>query len=287
MVVTRGQQNGLEPANKDRSTRLRSGIPGGRENTKITKALKKRVVKKRTDVLVPHATPTEHSPFLGLPAELRNQIYAFSAQESSAVLIHYARGRLISNSPLMGVNRQVRNEYTSVLYLSAPLITAHVRNFSFDNIVTFLNRLSDHELAALPSQQVPSERQILAKLHIDGPALVERLDRWLNRCEHPTKKGTSITVSYVVHGDEGEGLPSWARRDMTTVRGVYFTQLRALNRMERSKMNDGRVYEELKKITEALLVPQPPVPGMWERKRKSPEGTSADLDSPEADMTGL
>ncbi|KAK4896882.1 hypothetical protein LTR27_005129 [Elasticomyces elasticus] len=245
MVVTRGQQNGLEPANKDRSTRLLSGISGGRESMNITKASKKHIVKKRTNVLVPHATPKDHSPFLSLPAELRNLIYECSVEQSSAVLIHYARGRLISNSPLMGVNRQVRNEYTSVLYLAAPLITAHIRNGDFAHLVTFLNRLSDHELAALPSQEVPSERQILAKLHIDGPTLTERLDRWLNR-----------------------------------LRGVYMAQLSALIRMEKFEMDDGRAYQELKKIVEALKVPQPSVPGMWERERKPSEVTSAILDSP-------
>ncbi|KAK5687452.1 hypothetical protein LTS10_001590 [Elasticomyces elasticus] len=280
MVVTRGQQNGLEPANKDRITRLRSGISGGRDSTKITKAPKKRVVTKRTYVPVPNATTNNRSPLLNLPPELRNQIFEYSAQESSAVLIHYARGRLISNSPLMGVNRQVRNEYTSALYLNAPLITAQILNFDFAHIVTFLNRLSDHELTALPSQQVPSERQILAKLHIDGPALTERLDRWLNRCEHPTKKGTSMVVSYMVHGAGGDPLSPWVRPGAYTVRGVYMAQLSALIRMEKFEMDDGRVYQELKKIVEALKVPQPSVPGMWERKRKPSEVTSADLDSP-------
>ncbi|KAK5740796.1 hypothetical protein LTR17_004386 [Elasticomyces elasticus] len=250
MVVTRGQQNGLEPANKDRSTRLRSGISHGRERTKITKAPKKRFVKKRTDVPVPHATPNEHSPFLSLPAELRNLIYAFSAQESSAVLIHHARGRLISDSPLMRVNRQVRNEYTSVLYLTAPLITAHVRSWDFAHVVTFLNRLSDRELAALPSQQVPSERRILAKLHFDGPVLTERLDRWLNRREHPTKKGTSMVVSYVVHSAGGEGLSPWVMPGLNIVR------------MKHHKVDEGRAYEELQRIVAALRAPQPPVPGM-------------------------
>ncbi|KAK5742853.1 hypothetical protein LTR17_003101 [Elasticomyces elasticus] len=262
MVITRGQQNGLEPANNDRSTRLRSGISRGRDSTKITKAPKKRTVKKRTNVPVSHATTNDESPFLGLPPELRTLIYEFSVQESSAVLIHYARGRLISDSPLMRVNRQVRNEYTSMLYLTAPLIIAHIWSWDFAHIVTFLNRLSDRELAALPSKQVPSERQILAKLHFDGPALTERLDRWLNRREHLTKKGTSVVVSYEVHSAGGEGLSPWVMPGLNIVRYIYIKQLMALNRMKHHKVNEGRAYEELQKIVAALRAPPPPVLGM-------------------------
>ncbi|KAK5728501.1 hypothetical protein LTR15_001637 [Elasticomyces elasticus] len=162
----------------------------------------------------------------------------------------------------MGVNRQVRNEYTSVLYLTAPLVTARIRSFDFAHVVTFLNRLSNHELAALPSQQVPSERQILAKLHFDGPALTERLDRWLNRREHPTKKGTSVVVSYVVHSAASKGHPSYFMPSLNTVRYIYIKQLMALNRMEHHKVNEGMAYEELQKIVAALAAPQPPVPGM-------------------------
>lgn len=222
--------------------------------------------------------PRKPSPFLELPAELRNEIYDYVAPSYTAVLRQNARGRLLTNSPLAAVSRQVCEEYIATLYLCAP-ITAHVKNLDFSHLVTFLNKLSDRELRALPSVNVPSERHILIKLNITDacPPISDMLNRWLLRCEHPTKKGTNLQVSYVVSGNQYfTPHPSYASISNTwhlptalyrhgalgrpphigtPVGNVYHAQKRTLEKMEEAEMAEGRVYEELRKVVRALKKP--------------------------------
>ena len=146
--------------------------------------------------------PTEYFPFLKLPAELRNTVYEYVVHDAGAVLRPKGYGRLASRSAICRVSRQVHDEYLSVVYVSAPEIRAYVTNFNFAHIIKFLNQLSNRELSALPTLNIPSERRLLIDIDVTEtcPANPEELHRWLLRCEHPTKKGTNINASYVVRG---------------------------------------------------------------------------------------
>ncbi|KAK3110216.1 hypothetical protein LTR53_015717 [Teratosphaeriaceae sp. CCFEE 6253] len=120
--------------------------------------------------------------FLGLPPELRYSINEYT-MNTKAVLRPQAPGRLLGQSPLLRVSRQLREEAASVMYLMTPRITAHVKNLNFFHIVTFFNRLSERESNALPSLTALSDRKIQVKIHItdacrSNPNL---LHRWLRR----------------------------------------------------------------------------------------------------------
>lgn len=136
---------------------------------------------------------------------------------------------------------------------------------------------------------VPSERRIEVELHLtlnDTPGTA-MLQRWLMRCQHPTKRGTNLRISYVVYGRDQfvydkSALPRMmssrssatatsmlnALRSLgprphigTPVGDVYLVQKASLERMEKAGLGEGRVHEELKKIVEALQAPRPSVLG--------------------------
>ncbi|KAK5694757.1 hypothetical protein LTR97_009347 [Elasticomyces elasticus] len=229
--------------------------------------------------------PAKTFPFLDLPAELRNAIYEYNTLSSTAVLRPTPRGRLLSDSPLMRVSHQVRDEYTAALLLAAPTITAFARDLDLSHIVTFLNKLSDRELSVLPSNASTSDRQIMVKLELtpNGLPQFDMLDRWLVRCGHASKKGTNIKMSYTVYGTQvflacpytqrynHHHSPSYSTaigmqiagtlglppRVGTPVGDVYVAQKAALRRMEKAGMGSGRVCQELKKIVIAMRAPQP------------------------------
>lgn len=138
-------------------------------------------------------------PFLGLPPELRNHIYTYVINDDpTAYIRHSNRGCLVNNSGLSNVNRQIRDEFTSLLHVSATSIVAKVTNFDFSHIITFLNRLSEIDLETLPSTSHAANQKLIVRLAVRSRVADHRskLQRWLNRLDHPTKKGTAVTVEY-------------------------------------------------------------------------------------------
>lgn len=142
--------------------------------------------------------------FLDLPTELRASVYQFVLQdEPKAYLSTRSRGTLITQSALSRTNRQVRSEFLSAAYIYTPQIKAYVKNFDFQHIVTFLNRLSEREMEVLI--EGPTSREIIIELSIDrkflenefGPDMT-LFSRWINRLAHPTKKGTKILTEYAM-----------------------------------------------------------------------------------------
>jgi hypothetical protein len=130
---------------------------------------------------------TQHSAFLNLPVELRDEIYSHVATDdptSSRIVFdaqpHGADGRsasghrgfarirrLISRTTsqpdtvtpiehhsLLYACKQLRREYTRAL-LRYPGITATIHNFDFQPFMAFLSRLPSSYLALLPKQSTP------------------------------------------------------------------------------------------------------------------------------------
>ncbi|KAK4543647.1 hypothetical protein LTR36_005292 [Oleoguttula mirabilis] len=142
--------------------------------------------------------PNEVSLLLDLPAELRNTIYMMVLDDTEVLLARVRNMKaLAAESALPRVNKQVRDEFLSTATLAANIHTTSI-DFDFRHIVAFLNRLSDAELQALPSANIPNERKITVDLTIsEGCAREpEFLQRWINRAGHPTKKGTNIDFQY-------------------------------------------------------------------------------------------
>jgi len=201
----------------------------------------------------------DSSPLLQLPAELRNDIYEYIAVDACAELHPRTRGKLASRSTLCRVSKQVRDEYHAVLYMTTPYIKAHVKDFDFGHIVTFLNKLSDRELNALPTLSIPTQRKLHIHTHITEacPGNPEGLQKWLLRCQHPTKKGTRIDVDYTVEGRKSinrfwfAGVPYSAQGAPCHVWRTLTEKLKQLETTT-EEGRDSRLYQELKKVVDAV-----------------------------------
>ena len=132
---------------------------------------------------------------LDLPGELRNMIYVDVAQQSTAVV---KRRQLTDHSGLLEANTQLHDEYLSMLILHASKIQVEVTNFDFRCAVTFINRLSNTEINALPTVAKPSTRKIEIVLVVTKTVSKNEdlLSRWLNRAGNTTKKGTMLDINY-------------------------------------------------------------------------------------------
>jgi len=256
----------------------------------------KKKARKATSINTSTANDTPKSPFLELPAELRNTVleYAAATADEPAVLRPNGKGQLRSTSPLMRVSRQIRDEFQAALYVAAPLL-ANVKDFNFAHVVAFLNKLTDRGLNPLPSirksKAAKRERTMTIALHISAncPLHSDDLDRWLARRNHPTKKGSRIRISYQVYGvhrfspetchasitkDQGSrlktrALEAGARLAIphagTPVGEVMRVQKEGLRKMKKAGLRQSRVYWELKQIRKALRKPLPPVMSAKER----------------------
>ncbi|KAK3070434.1 hypothetical protein LTR53_010476 [Teratosphaeriaceae sp. CCFEE 6253] len=195
------------------------------------------------------ADPARPSLLLDLPAELRNLVYEHvCAGTGGAHLSHQSlRNRLRPLTPgsaLARTNQQVRHELLAVACLVADVRTV-VRDFDFRHLVTFLNRLSEVELAALsPSSSaasasivLPAHRRVVVELVPHYGRAAELLMRWINRAAHPTKRGTRVRVEYVMS-------PVHARSGMVQ-------NLAAGWAMQAVAMPAGRSREELERIVAA------------------------------------
>lgn len=177
-------------------------------------------------------------PLLDLPAELRNNVYARVVEgQPEAYLTKRTSNKLASRSALPRANRQIREEFLAVLYMTADVVT-DVSNFNFAQVITFLNRLRDAELKALPSSVAQKGRQVIIRLQIPlhFPGSGNRnLNRWLNRIQHPTKKGVNVKMSYVVKGRMPESR-------------LWLEDLRS----RRDRLPTGKKRDEVVKIVDAL-----------------------------------
>ncbi|KAK0259263.1 hypothetical protein LTS09_006087 [Friedmanniomyces endolithicus] len=183
--------------------------------------------------------PAKPSLLLDLPPEPRNLIYeAVLASTGGAKL---SAQPIIENlgfaSSLPRTNKQIRDEFVAAAWLSANIHTT-VPGFSFRHVVTFLNRLPDVELRALPSITLPAQRRVVIEiipLYFWDPGL---LDRWTRRAAHPTKKGTQVNFEYrLQEGHRGH---------------VPLMQLGRHLEYRARAMEQGREREEMGKIGAAL-----------------------------------
>ena len=79
------------------------------------------------------------SPFLDLPTELRDQILEYVALDAGIDLHPETGGKPTSWTPLSLLCRQLHEEYEDVLYTSAPIVSAYVRDFDFSHLISFLD----------------------------------------------------------------------------------------------------------------------------------------------------
>ncbi|KAK5168264.1 uncharacterized protein LTR77_006833 [Saxophila tyrrhenica] len=199
----------------------------------------------------------EGSPFLGLPPELRNNVYAFVAAETPAYLRKGHTSHLISGSPLARVNRQIREEFVSSLTLEIKVIRTEMRNFDYSHVVNFLNRLNDVDLYGLSNAETPTSRLINIRLVLTRLPKYDResLLRWLKRLEHPTKRGAEIVTTVDVSDNSLDAISKrWLGGDhIETTRLRLRDSARELDRSFLIKLKDGRAKKEVRSILTAVL----------------------------------
>ncbi|KAM3419030.1 hypothetical protein BST61_g4985 [Cercospora zeina] len=144
--------------------------------------------------------------FLGLPAELRNNVYDMSLEDFPCIKLR-SNQQVISACPLARVSKQLRNEFMSRALYYAPVLKTVVSKFQFAHVVTFLNHFNDKGLQTFePGRDRTSLRGRSFVIGLDFntkndgveiEANTDELLRWLKRFEHPDKKGTLIDFTYV------------------------------------------------------------------------------------------
>lgn len=91
---------------------------------------------------IANATPS----FLGLPAELRNDIYHILASSTTLVLTAASPKKRPLPPGLLIANRQTWKEYRAILLTHARLVIS-VTNYNFSNIVRTFEKLTPEDLA--------------------------------------------------------------------------------------------------------------------------------------------
>ncbi|KAK5168263.1 uncharacterized protein LTR77_006832 [Saxophila tyrrhenica] len=144
-------------------------------------------------------TATDTPKLLTLPGELRNAIYELVVQDAKATFTQDAK--LILTSPFACVNRQIRQEYLSILKTQFPVLTTDVVHFKFDHIYKYY--LEHHDIGPHASSATLPGVQIAMHIKPGNPKRVRfGLDEWLGR-----RTGlylgctTSVKASYTITGD--------------------------------------------------------------------------------------
>lgn len=173
-----------------------------RSDAPNVRAPKKRATKTSARARTTANTGDDAFRFLDLPAELRDHVYTYIMEaESQAYLRSSGHGKPFCKSALTRVNRQLREEVAAVLNLGHTGLIAEVRNFDFSHLITYFNRTDDYELMKLPTTANPNKHKLTIELlFTDRYSLDEvtaaKLQRWLNRLDHPFKKGANVVVNY-------------------------------------------------------------------------------------------
>ncbi|KNG47866.1 hypothetical protein TW65_05365 [Stemphylium lycopersici] len=201
------------PAKRVRKTIASAPDPSTiqQENRKVDKAI--------IDDKPAHPQPKTYTlpPFLALPRELRDEIYKQILNSDKSNKLKSGSPNIATRCGLVGVNNQISEEFLDAVLFYAPVITTTVRNHNFAPVVTFLNRLSQAQLTRLSSQgeaqkasgadETKRKRKMKIILSYTAGAKDSRahLNRWLDRFDHPGKRGKEIEFEYGGDGTYGNG----------------------------------------------------------------------------------
>lgn len=158
--------------------------PQCRKAPKSSRATKHAHLKKKLqDRNTRHSTPdtTTYRGLLGLPAELRNEVYELCAIREPV----YLRPR--GATPLITlVCHQIRDEFTSLLTKlapsTAPTVTAQAHDFNFRAAKNFMRRVQADPHADIKDFTHPGGRKLSVDLSISasfcGEPTLEQLGAW-------------------------------------------------------------------------------------------------------------
>ena len=189
------------------------------------------------------------SPFLGLPAELRNTIYEYISLNAGVYVESRWVAVLRSPTTMLQLCRQVKQEYESVLYTTAPLITAISKDFDFSALTTFLDRqsgvqkTSHDDCASRP--RIKRQLDIVLDLSMRSPRRLNHLKIWLESIAY--SDDSLFATHYVLRNMPGpDELCSaeqflMVNKLLDTIYGEWFIS-----------MPPGRVKAEIGKVCDCL-----------------------------------
>ena len=199
------------------------------------------------------------SPFLNLPAELRNNIYEYAALADQPfclnprLKVQQAR-HIISTSPLILANHEVAEEYYSVLatllMTTNATILARVTDFKFRHLIRFIT-------TQMFTTQVPDMRvakRLIVELILTSPNQIEpeKYSDWLAFCNK-----WELSAGYTVN-NSASGFPF----DEHIIRGLNGRDCEAakisaaLEDWCQYRNNGGSVNREERMFTELLFMPR-------------------------------
>ena len=181
-------------------------MAGKRKQSKTSSSNTASKKQKKADVVKPFR-------LLDLPPELRADIYEKVIEDNPIAFFSrsHPKADLLSTSPLVFVNKQIREEFKGTLYMRGTLTTT-VRDFDFGPLIGFLNRMDDRDVklfeGAQENSNVLRKAVITLLVQVFCPEYPKYLARWVKRMDDLTKKGASIEFEYEIHQD------SWLSRSV-------------------------------------------------------------------------
>ncbi|KAK0249668.1 hypothetical protein LTR91_010638 [Friedmanniomyces endolithicus] len=197
------------------------------------------------------------SPFLDLPAELRNNVYEYAALADQPfclkprLKVQQAR-HLTSTSPLILASHEVAEEYYSVLatilMTTNATILARVTDFKFRHLIRFIT----NQMLTTPDMRVA--KRLIVELILTSPNQIEpeKYSDWLAYC-----KKWDFSAEYTVN-NSASGFPF----DEHVIRGLNGRDCEAakisaaLEDWCQYRNNGGSVIREERMFTELLFMPR-------------------------------
>lgn len=145
---------------------------------------------------------TDHKPsiaepvtFLGLPPELRNNIYEFAASDTVLSLAPAKPRKQPQPTNLLLVSKQTRAEYLPIL-LSLATCTAQVAGYDFRNLIRVLGRTSHKDMGALKSNRNLWVDLLIS--HVPNRDYRNGLRHWLDYRKRNTESSNILAWQYDV-----------------------------------------------------------------------------------------
>lgn len=174
--------------------------------------------------------------FLELPAEIRNNIYAYTVASDSTLRIDEKNiGRLTSASPFTTLDREIRKENLSMLPTNAWSLNAVVKDLDFTHIMAFIDQLT-HSGHSTGDQLII---HLVFSPNCTAHPPTQSLEQWAMRRTLPHTRAFHLDVCYRLNPKTKK---TWKKYD----NGLQYLR----NSIRRIPKHDGR--REFNRVVQSL-----------------------------------